>query len=165
MLKTERRTIDGLDIQISQLPAMQSLLLWSRICGLAVPTLGDAVASIPKNQLSMQGLMDRSDGLEILGKALGGLFKALTPSELESLTRELLSTAQIIQNGRTADLMTVFDEVFRGRIDSILKTLVFAIQVNYGSFRNVLSALAAKQAGQPSSAASTPSSPPGQVAA
>src|SRR5262249_40615789 len=76
--------------------------------------------------------------VDALGEAVGLLFEKLSDDELESITRELLAAATA--NG--APLMPQFDLMLQGRIDTILKLLKFALEVNYGNFFHALGAVA-----------------------
>ncbi len=145
--KTESRDIDGLGFSVTQLPGMRAQKMLPRLGKI----LGPAVAKLG-------GMAKGLGGLDVgaLGDAAEALFSTLTPEEYESLTRELLETAQVTQEGKTAPLMRQYDDVMAGRVMTGVKLLAFALEVNFGDFLPVILA-SANAARVPQSASPTPS--------
>lgn len=121
---TEERTIDGVRVTLTQLPAMRALKLLPRLGKILAPVLGhlntDVAAALPL------------------------LFDRLTGEELEDITKELLSTA--LADGKP--LLQVMDLVFQGRPETVLKVLKFALEANYRGFFSGLAGLSGGAAGQ-----------------
>jgi hypothetical protein len=60
------------------------------------------------------------------------MFSALSPEEMESITRELLTGA--LSSTHTAspqNLLAVCDLVFQGSVLTLLKCALFAVEVNF----------------------------------
>jgi hypothetical protein len=82
-------------------------------------------------------------GVEIaeLGPAIGGLFEALTPEEFDGLACEVLSRCWISdvdadgkQVGRDLSKPPQIDLAFQGDLMLMVKTLRWALEVNFGGF-------------------------------
>jgi len=119
--KRIKTTLGEVVVHVQQLPAMKAFRLLSRLGR----DLGPALALFAKGDAGIE------QGVRLL-------FEAVTPEELEAVTRELLQGAQLelqTADGRKlVDLLTVFDSEFRGEMGAILQVLVHAVTVNYGNF-------------------------------
>lgn len=130
MIETRERDIDGIHLAVSQLPAMKALRLSATLGKLFGTPLARALSTIDITNIG-------ASDVTAVGAAMLSLFEGLSPDQLEALTKELLGPA-------TADgkpLLATFDLVFAGKVDTIYKVLGFALEVNYGSFFDVLRAL------------------------
>jgi hypothetical protein len=137
MQKTQERVIDGTRFAVTQLPAMRGFKMFHRL-GRA---LGPAIAQVAGG---LKGKLAEMNVAE-LGAGVGALLERLDENDLEAITGELLKTAHI--DGKP--LMPSFDLLMQGRIPTLLKLLAFAIEVNYGNFRDWLPALADQASKQP----------------
>lgn len=150
---TQEREIDGMSFAVTQLPGMRGLKLLARLGRVLGPAVAKALAG------ASNGLKGEVD-FEVMGEAVGTLFERLTEKELEEVTRELLQAATVDNR----PLLQGFDVTMQGKTLTILKVLLFAFEVNYGSFLDVLKDLGAKHAKASkgsSSKASTISTTPG----
>ncbi len=121
MLKTENRTIDGLEFTTTQLPAMTAFGL--------IPRLGRVVAPTLTKLTTMNGADD-------VGPALAELFSKLDPDEAQALTRDLLRATSVKINGKVVplDRDETINIAFGGRLTLLLKAVWFAVQVNFADF-------------------------------
>lgn len=126
MLETQTKTIDGHKFTVTQLPAMRGLRMFRRLGSAVAPAIARAVESAKAG-----GDLE----LASAASAVDLLFSKLTEDELEAITRELLSQS-------TMDDMALFPSQFdlklSGRIETVLKLLAFAVEVNYRGFFDAL---------------------------
>src|SRR5688572_18336991 len=123
--QTQTKEIDGQTWEVSQLPGMKSLKMFRRLGNVLGPALAKTLASGVDVQ---QGKMN----LVGIGEAIGALFERLSEPELESIVKDLLWNAVVdgkvlFPTGTNAQ----FDTLMAGRTVTVLKALVFAIEVNY----------------------------------
>lgn len=154
----EEREIGGRRVLVAQLPASRALKLLRRLGHVLGPALAKA-AGASKGTLSIAALDVGS-----LSDAITVLFDRLTEPELDHLMRELLSTAQVMVDGKWVQLSAgsgpqPYDVTFAGDLAGLFATLGFAIEVNFGDFFAVArGALQAHRAGSPSAGSSTSTS-------
>ena len=157
MLETKKRDIDGFTFTVMQLPGKRGLRLWRRLGKILGPSLARAAASA-SGQVDFAGLAG----------AVEALFDNLTETELDAVVDELTGNALVLYEGSERPLKEVYDVLFAGRVETQLKLLMFALEVNYSGFfvglRALVSPLLAR-AGNASAARSsspTTSLPTGQ---
>jgi hypothetical protein len=114
MIGGERRAL------VSQLPAMRSLRLLTRLGRVVGPSLG---------------LLFKGDDAQ-LGEAISALFARLDENEVEHLVSELLfeSGARIEVGGQLAEVKSVFASEFAGDLGAVGALVLEALKVNYSSF-------------------------------
>lgn len=127
MIVPHKRTIDGIDFEVSPLPAFRALELFPRITGF----FAGAVSEL--------GAVQRDKG-EAIAKAIAALAKS-NPAELVALTKVLLEGCIITLDGKQALLLPVFDVAMQGKLFTVMKLLGFAIEVNYRDFFSGLDGL------------------------
>lgn len=139
-LEPQTKTIDGFTFTCSQLPGMRSLKVFTRITKMlgkgASKALGAANGSGKDNAAAGAAV------LELLGN--------VDEADVEYVARQLLEVCVVacpegsgLPSGNVAQN---FDQLFQGRLDLLLKALIFAIQVNFGSFLKGLATSAAAAA-------------------
>lgn len=123
-LRSETRDIDGMSMTTTQLPALRSLALMTRLSKIIAPALG-----------YLDGLDLKSD-ISALGPALAALFAGLDGEQAQALAREILIASTIVIDGRMVALSdgTMIDHAFSGKMKSFLGALKFALEVNYSDF-------------------------------
>lgn len=127
-LKYEEVEIDNIKFGTTQFPAMRSLELMGKL----VQTIGPALGVI--------STADPNTPLEQLAPVLAGALSNLKPAELGTLALEILAgtSATVETDGkfRRLDIMSKkdFDEVFSGRLMTMFKAVLHALQVNYADF-------------------------------
>lgn len=139
MIATQEKVIDGMHFAVTQLPGMKGLLMSQKIGRIVGPALAKGLSGM--GSVSLATVAESSINMETIGEAVGLLFERLSGPELEAITRELLASATI--DG--VPLMPVFDLRLQGKTLTIYKLLVFAFEVNYGSFFDAFRALAAQR--------------------
>ncbi len=160
MIETRTKEIGGITYQVTQLPAMKGFKLQRRLAAI----LGPPAAEVMGGAVSVSELLKFNLNLGVLAPALRDLFERLTESELETITRSLLETAQVTESGKTGPVMPVFDTHFAGRYNDLYELIGFALEVNYGDFLGGLGArFASAQARTSPIAGSNTSSTPGLV--
>lgn len=125
------RRIDGYEIQVQPLPAFAALALFTRIGKSIGGALGPTLAA-----LASAGV-DKLQNVDI-SQHLGALFAALSPSEIEGITKALLEGAVLDPKGTPRILLDVADYEFQGQTLVLLKAALFAFEVNYGDFRDLV---------------------------
>jgi hypothetical protein len=128
MITTQDREIDGMQWQVSQLPGMRGLKMFNKLGRILGPAMGKALAA---------GMDSKKGEINAvaLSEAIAVLFDRLSEAEIESITRELLATAVV--DGKPL-FPGAFDLLMQGRTMTVLKALLFAFEVNYGSFFGAL---------------------------
>jgi hypothetical protein len=123
-LKTETRTIDGLEVSTTQFPALRGFRTMTRLAGILAPVLSN-----------LEGVSLDSDISE-LGPALTQLFMRLADEDAEALASELLISTSVQLNGTLVELndRDRINMAFDGSVFGLVKTLIFVIEVNYGDF-------------------------------
>lgn len=141
MLEPSNRDIDGFKIQISPLPCTKSLEVLHRL-GLC---LSPSVAA-------MLGLLQGGQQIELsslnlgeLSVALVAFFRGCSWPDLKYFIDNLLAPALC----NDAPLLKTMDITFQAKTLSLLRVLVFAIEVNYADFFDVASGALAQQALSP----------------
>lgn len=149
-VKTEKRQIDGLDVTVSQLPAMAGFRLFLRLLKLAGPALGVLFSEGGLKAASAQMLL--TEGLSSLDEAEG-----------EAVLLALLRDVTVVFEGK---MLTLSDQqrvdiVFNGRMMAMLKVAAFSAEVNFKDFIDAAQQQApAAAAPAENGSESTPSSPP-----
>ena len=130
-LKIETRTIDGLQVRTQQLPALRAWPLFIKLGRIIGPALTKA-ADIKDISLDMD--------LGELAPAIGALFAGIEPNEAADLAREILMSTTVVMDNKNFELMNegAIDTVFSGRFLVFMKTMAFAIQVNFQDFTDVV---------------------------
>lgn len=123
-LKRETREIDGLHFATEQLPATKAFILFGRVAKVVGPALG-ALAKL-----------DPNTPLDGSAAELAGAFAAIDMDEASRLVPDILSRTTVDLDGKHESLMApgAIDRVFSGRLGTMFKALVFALQVNYSDF-------------------------------
>ncbi len=126
MLKSETRTIDGLEVTTTQLPVLRAFALFTKLGKVLAPALARAA------DLQLDPDMDVS----ALAPALGELFAQLDPADATQLAHDVLISTSVVADGRITELSQsgAIDLVFGGRFLAFLKTMAFAIEVNFRDF-------------------------------
>lgn len=128
MMVTQERHIAGHAYSVSQLPSMAAYRLLIRLGHVTAPALG---------LVSGKGMTLADLDLSELANVLPRMLAALTEDELERVTRLLLESCVV--DG--TPLMPKFNTHFQGRVWVIPMVVWFALQVNYGNFRDALAEL------------------------
>lgn len=115
-LKTERRTIDGLEIEVTQFSALRGLEMAARTARAYAPVL-------------VSGGKADAAGVAVL-------FSEMAPGELRSLVGDLLASSTARHEGKLVALDSEerIARVFEGRLPALLKAAAFAAEVNFGDF-------------------------------
>lgn len=125
------RMIDGYTIQVQALPVFKGQRLFVRLLKTVGGSIGPVLAALASSGSKGLGDVD-------LSQHLPTMFSALSPEELEGITRELLTGAVLDPHGKPQDLLAVADLVFQGSVLTLLKCALFAVEVNFGDFRGIV---------------------------
>lgn len=138
MIEPQKKTIDGFEIQISPLPALQATRVFHRLGKCISPSLAKGMGLVRGEKVDLASLE-----LSSLGGAFSSFFETCSENDLMYFIDQLLGSA-IVDNKM---LKGVIDVVFQAKILTLFKVLVFAIEVNYSDFfKGLLAKLAEKQA-------------------
>lgn len=127
----QTKIIDGYTVQVQALPVFKGQRLFVRLLKTVGGSIGPALAALASSGSKGLGDMD-------LSQHLPTMFSALSPEELEGITRELLTGAVLDPHGKPQDLLSVADIVFQGSVLTLLKCAMFAAEVNFGDFRGIV---------------------------
>ncbi len=127
----QTRIIDGHTVQVQALPVFKGQRLFVRLLKTVGGSIGPALAALASSGSKGLGDID-------LSQHLPTMFSALSPEELEGITRELLTGAVLDPHGKPQDLLSVADIVFQGSVLTLLKCALFAVEVNFGDFRGIV---------------------------
>lgn len=148
-LQNQTREINGVTYEIQQLPARRAMKLLARLGKLVAP-----LVAVAQGAAKSGGVLKLDAGL--LTSAVGGLFDALPPEDVEPLMAELFASAVILDGNARVPLWPVFDLRMQGRTFDVLKLAAFAVEVNFGDFFDALRAnMPAAEAEKPSTSPST----------
>ena len=125
------RKIDGHTVQVQALPVFKGQRLFVRLLKTVGGSIGPALAALASSGSKGLGDID-------LSQHSPTMFSALSPEELEGITRELLTGAVLDPHGKPQDLLSVADIVFQGSVLTLLKCALFAVEVNFGDFRGIV---------------------------
>lgn len=149
MQRTEERTFTDDDgtmlVKTTQLPALRAFKLMARLGKLLSPSIG---------QLSGVKFGAKSD---MLAPAFMALFERLDTSEVEDLSIKVLEGTLVVSDGaaRTLSNAPAIDQVFGGRILTLVKVMAFAVEVNFRDFFRALAKEAAEKAAAKAAAEAT----------
>lgn len=127
----QHKVIDGFTVQVQALPVFKGQRLFVRLLKTVGGSIGPALAALASSGSKGLGDMD-------LSQHLPTMFSALSPEELEGITRELLTGAVLDPFGNPQNLLAVCDVVFQGSVLTLLKCALFAAEVNFGDFRGIV---------------------------
>lgn len=133
-LSYEEKRIQGLDFQLSMLPARSALEQFHktvRICGPGLPEL--------LRQIAKPGGV--RDTMAVGGAVFAALARAETPDVMD-LQKVLLEPCRVKQDGKWVQLSDVYDVVLQGKIWGQLNLLLWAVQLNFADFFNELKSAA-----------------------
>lgn len=134
-IELQTREIDGFKIELSPLPARPSLSVWYRLAKSVSPSMAQAVGVLQAGELL---------GLDIgdLAGSLTSFFANCSEQDLFFFVDTLLEPCLV--NG--APFKSTMNLAFQGKIFSLLKLLVFAVEVNYADFLAPIKAALARAA-------------------
>jgi len=127
----QTRVIDGHTVQVQALPVFKGQKLFVRLLKAVGGSFGPAFAALASSGSKGLGDID-------LAQHLPTMFSALSPEELESITRELLTGAVLDPHSEPRNLLAVCDIVFQGSVLTLFKCAMFAVEVNFGDFRGLV---------------------------
>lgn len=123
-LKTSTRSIDGMDVSVTQLPARKGLKLAGKLGRIIAPVLSH-----------INGVSLDSD-LTALAPALTALFSNLEDRDYDTLLLEILCMTAVVTQGHRHELTSLekIDFVFGGDMPKLVKVCAYALEVNFGDF-------------------------------
>jgi hypothetical protein len=137
MLRTDEREIDGMKFACTQFSALKALTMVARLTKIALPLLGAAIL--------------RKKGPNPIALLAG--MKDMAPDDLEALAVDLLASTQYKGDViRTLDSREKINQTFSGKFGTMIKAMLFAIEVNYADFMSGLKESGAAEQPAPSSA-------------
>ena len=140
MIETVEETIGKHRFQITQLPGLVSLRVFTRL----VKLLGPSIGTVVNSDAELANLLDQDVGK--LGTAIATLCVDLDVDEVESLARVFAKYSKVEVGGEDgfAEMGDViFNATFKGDIGSLLLWFGACVRVNYSSFLDVLGATVA----------------------
>lgn len=134
-LKYEEREIDGLIVGTKQFPAVKGFKLFAKLGKMLSPVMAHlgALAS-GKDMKGLERLLARD--VTQLGPALKEAFTQLEEADADKFICDVLSSTRVQVNGKWLDLsaMDRVNAAFEGRMDTMVKAALFALEVNYADF-------------------------------
>lgn len=127
MRKSEKRTIDGLDVTVAQLPPRKGFKLGVKL----FKYVGPAIA-----QMGGEEEVD----LERLKPVLMSLMHSLDDDELEAIMLQVFETAYVVRDvdGKATKFElnnpAKIDAAFEDKLPAMFQALMFALEVNFADF-------------------------------
>lgn len=123
-LKTDKRTIDGIEIHVTQFAAMRGFAVASKVAKVVTPVLPH-----------LKGVTMQTE-IADLAPAIGELFSRLDENEGQALVRDLLAGACAVRDGQQIPLNTDdrINLAFEGNMMAMLRAALFAAEVNFSDF-------------------------------
>lgn len=115
-LESKTKSINGVEYTVTQLGAKEGRRLLTRLLKVAGPALGEAA---------------KAGGV---GSALEKIALNLNPDDIDYFCETLERTTTVRQGERNPRLSDISDLHFAGNYGDEAKWLVFAMEVNFGSF-------------------------------
>ena len=123
MKATQEKTIDDLMVSVSQLPAGKGWRLFMKLNKALLPAISNLIGSVKDwEKLEING--------EGLKNSVETLLMELEPEKSEALIKEILQLTRV--DGQ--EVAPNFDLLFQGRYLTMLKIVMFTLEVNYKSF-------------------------------
>lgn len=145
MRKSDRKEIEGLHFEVTQLGFAKSRQVFVRLS----KALGPALAAFLDGKQSLASVDLRG--------ALVDLLDRLSEADLVAVSDALMTDAKVSRDGtKWPFLKDQAEEIFAGRMLTYFQWLAFALEVNYSDFFGALRGLAG-----PAQGASTPESSEG----
>lgn len=130
MLKVERRTIGEHEYVVTQLDAVRGRRVFTRAAKLFAPALATAIGgSDKKTPEILEGRV-----LDALSKLLEGLQEDDVDFFCDAFASSTEVTLVDEKGRRTPKLSTIFSLHFAGNYEEMFRWLLFAFEVNFGSF-------------------------------
>ena len=154
-LKSKRQGVEtSHTYTLAPLGAWQVLELTPQVTRLLAPVVANGAHALTENDW------------KAIEPALANSLGAMKPGELSALTREVLAGCTVAINGAAVDVLSVFDEHFKGRPAAMLQLLAWALLENFGDFSDAFTSLgsvAAARLGALAKATAKPNEPQGSV--
>ena len=145
-LKTEEVKLGDLPMRITQMPSMESLRMLTRLTKL----VGPALAAMG-HKAELDSILDAKLTDTELGEAFAVLCDQLAEDEVEAIFMAFAAPTKVqTAKNKWPSLDEMFDVVFAGRMDLMLRWFGASLKVNYDSFlgaaqgSDVLASLRAK---------------------
>jgi hypothetical protein len=126
MLASEKRTIDELEFEVSQLPVKDARAMLVRL----TRVIGPALTEFAKDGATSLGDIDHTT----VAGAFGKLATTLTEEDLEYLCAKFGTVSKVRVGNLMLPVDKAGDTVFSGRLTTMFKWLWFAVEVNYSDF-------------------------------
>lgn len=134
MLKTEKTTINGLQVTVQKHPYFRGMELKAKWAQFVGPALSPALTSLAKSGVTDIATAD----ISVMAMALGELFFRMDPAEVRPLICETLASTTVVVTDEkgVANLVdlsnpAMIELVFGDRELDSLKTIWFALKVNF----------------------------------
>lgn len=137
--KTDSKEIGGRKFTVTALSGWSSFKTSRRLAALLGPAAGALFSEV--GGAESLGDMEVTDLLKGLGPGMEALFSRLTETELVEVTKLLLATATVEVEGKAVKVIDGFDLLFHGQSAQVWALLIFAVEVNYGDFSELLGGL------------------------
>ena len=137
-IKSFPKEIDGVNYEVTQFPADEAIVIMTKLLEIFGTSVGNIVeGSVPKNE-APKSILDIDLDFSAVGRAFSSLVMRLGEKHVADLFFRMLQGTHVRsdqggsfanQNGRV-----LFNNHFAGRLSSLVKLLVFIVEVNYGDF-------------------------------
>jgi hypothetical protein len=139
-LKSFQKEIDGVVYEVGQFPAREAGKILTALGGIIGPSLGQlgGEGEPKENAREITSFLDIDIGIAAIGRAIATLFSRLTEDRVNDLVFRMLQTTRILADdgGAFGDPKgeALYDVHFAGRLSSVIKLIVFVVEVNYADF-------------------------------
>jgi len=130
MITSKEREIDGHTWLVAQFPASESLKILAKLTKL----LGPSIAALSGTVEGGKSILDVEVGGEDFARAVSLLVERLDEEDVFNFVKRLLKDTRC--DGR--EVLPEFDILFAGRLTTLIKVLVFVLEVNYEDFFGIV---------------------------
>lgn len=134
----QKKTIAGLDFELSEMPVFQASQAFHRFLAIAAPVLPSLTAGAA---MLAKGKLEDADRAKLLAEIAPALLRGLpqvltstTPEKVEELAREMLALCFVKTKKAKVAVLDVLDELLRGKLPAYYQLLGWAAQVHFGGF-------------------------------
>jgi len=133
-VKTERKMIDDLDVQVTQIAAMPSLDLLAKLGDLVGPAMAQIAGLLPGE--NSPGQINAA----ALSPVVESIFQQIGKQGIRPVLSSILSCVVVWEEGKSLPLSDekVVNGVFTGRLLTLAQVVRFSLEVNYGDFFELL---------------------------
>lgn len=129
MVEAKDKIIDEFKVIVTEWPARKAFKMKLKLTKILGPSVAEIFSGLDRK--TAESVMNSNIDISKVGKAIEMLFEKMDEDQILSLIFEMLSSTRV-NNLEINDQS--FDDLFKGKLQSVYKILGFVVEVNFGSF-------------------------------